>query len=285
MSTTIIDSLKRTKMMDLLSTDSRIDGRRFDEFRPISIKPRTIPKANGSATVRIGDTEVVCGVKIQPDRPFPDTGDRGIFICTAELLPLSHPSVETGPPGPDVIELARVVDRGIRESHMLEMGKMVIQENKSVVGVFADNVVVDYDGNLFDACSFAATAALLSSLTPKWEMVDDAPKMVEGPPEPLPINTIPTSVTMGRIGDSIIVDPNADEWACLDARITITTNSDGNICALQKGGHDGLVLDQIKDCGKMSAAIGAKIREQFVAIQKECQQATEEDDSTTKGDD
>ena len=59
--------------------------------RPISIETGAIPHANGSARVRLGDTEVVTGVKIQPDRPFPDMGDKGIFICTAEILPLAHP--------------------------------------------------------------------------------------------------------------------------------------------------------------------------------------------------
>ena len=96
----------------------------------------------------LGDTDVLCGVKIQPDRPFPDVGDKGIFMCTAELLPLSHPTVETGPPRDDVIELARVVDRGIRESHMVDVSQLVIEKDKSVVGVFADVVAIDYDGNL-----------------------------------------------------------------------------------------------------------------------------------------
>ena len=266
MSTTIIDSLKKSKIKEMLSKGERIDGRALDEFRDVSIDVGAIPKANGSARVRIGDTEVVCGVKIQPDRPFPDTGDKGVFICTAELLPLSHPSVETGPPGPNVIELARVVDRGIRESHMIDVSRLVIEADKSVIGVFADNVVVDYDGNLFDACSFAATAALLTSICPKWEMKDDVPTLVEGAESGLPTETIPVSVTMGRIGDHILVDPNADEWACMDARITITTNSDGSICALQKGGHDGFTLEQIKECGKMSAKIGAKLRKRFEDI-------------------
>lgn len=264
--TSIINALKKAKIQEMLSKEKRLDGRALDEFRSISIEPNAIPKANGSARVRIGDTEVICGVKIQPDRPFPDTGDKGIFICTAELLPLSHPSVETGPPGPNVIELARVVDRGIRESHMIDVSQLVIEENKSVVGVFADNVVVDYDGNLFDACSYAATAALLTTTLPKWEMKDDRPTLVENSNSKLPVGTIPISITMGRIGEHILVDPNADEWACMDSRITITTNSDGNICALQKGGQDGFTLEQIKECGKISARLGAKIREQFQEI-------------------
>ena len=263
----IIDSLKKARMAEMIVRDKRLDGRALDEFRKISIEINAIPKANGSARVRIGDTEVVCGVKIQPDRPFPDTGDKGIFICTAEMLPLSHPSVETGPPGPDVIELARVVDRGIRESHMVDVGQLVIEENKSVVGVFADNVVVDYDGNLFDACSYAATGALLSTTSPRWEMVDDVPARIEGAEARLPITTIPVSVTMGRMGDQIIVDPSADEWACMDARITITTDSDGNICALQKGGNGGFTIEQVKECGRISVRTGAGIREQFRAIE------------------
>lgn len=264
--TSIINTLKKEKIEELLSQGKRLDGRALDEFRSMSVETNAIPKANGSARVKIGDTTVVCGVKVQPDRPFPDTGDKGIFICTAELLPLSHPSVETGPPGPDVIELARVVDRGIRESHMIDVGQLVIEEDKSVVGVFADNVVVDHDGNLFDACSYAATAALLTTTLPKWEMKDDRPALVENVTSQLPVDTIPISVTMGRIGDHIVVDPSADEWMCMDARITITTNSDGNICALQKGGHNGFTLEQIKECGKASARLGVKIRERFQEI-------------------
>lgn len=261
MTTSVIDDLKRSQILELLEQGKRVDGRSFDEPRKLTIQVDAIPKANGSARVRLGDTEAVCGVKIQPDRPFPDMGDKGIFICTAELLPLSHPSVETGPPGPDVIELARVVDRGIRESHMVDVSQLVIEKDKSVVGVFADIVVVDYDGNLFDACSYAATAAILNSKTPKWEIQNDVPTLIEGGESDLPTTTIPVSVTMAKIGNHIVVDPNGDEWDAMDSRITITTDSDGNIVALQKGGNDGFTIDEIVKCGDLSIKAGAKIRE------------------------
>lgn len=261
MTTSVIDELKRSQILELLEQGKRIDGRALDEPRKLIVEINAIPKANGSARVRLGETEAVCGVKIQPDRPFPDMGDKGIFICTAELLPLSHPSVETGPPGPDVIELARVVDRGIRESHMVDVSQLVIEKDKSVVGVFADIVVVDYDGNLFDACSYAATAAVLKSKMPKWEMKNDVPTLVEGEEADLPTTTIPVSITMGKIGSHIVVDPNGDEWASMDSRITITTDSDGNIVALQKGGDDGFTVDEIVKCSEISIKAGAQIRE------------------------
>lgn len=260
-STTVLDQLKRNKISELLSQGKRIDGRSFDEMRQLRIETGVIPKANGSARVHLGGSDVICGVKIQPDRPFPDVGDKGIFICTAELLPFSHPTVETGPPGEAVIELARVVDRGIRESKMIDLSQLVIEKDKSVVGVFADNTVLDYDGNLFDACSYATTAAILSTKCPKWEIRDDAPALVDGEESPLPFTTVPVSVTMVRIGEHIIVDPSEEEWDCMDARITITTDSDGHICALQKGGKDGFMVEELIKCGEIAVRVGAQIRD------------------------
>ncbi|CAE6484521.1 MAG: exosome complex protein Rrp42 [Candidatus Nitrosotenuis sp.] len=264
----ILDDLKKKKVLSLIKEGQRIDGRALDEPRQITIDVGVIPKAEGSARIRLGDTEVVCGVKIQPDKPFPDLGDRGIFICTAEILPLADPSVEPGPPGEEVIELARVVDRGIRESGMIDLTKLVLEKNKSVIGLFVDNSVTDYDGNLFDACSYASVASILSCRVPKWELINDTPTLVEGQFSEPPITTIPVSVTMGKIGDTIIVDPNADEWACMDARITMTTNNAGNICAIQKGGTDGFTVEQLMQCSKVAISTGAKIREIIKSIGK-----------------
>jgi len=92
-------------------------------------------------------------------------------------------------------------------------------------------------------------------------MKDDIPVLIENQESDAPITTIPISVTMGLIGDFIIVDPNLDEWECLDARITITTNSDGNIVALQKGGNDGFSFDQLVKCSETSIVVGKEIRE------------------------
>ena len=102
-SSTIIDQLKKNQILELLKEGKRIDGRALDEVRELSIDVGVVPKAEGSARARLGDTEVVAGVKVQPERPFPDTGDQGMLICTAEILPISHNDVETGPPGPPVV--------------------------------------------------------------------------------------------------------------------------------------------------------------------------------------
>lgn len=263
MTSAILDKLRTDKMVDLLKQGRRLDGRALDEMRPLEIETGVIPKANGSARVKLGNTEVITGVKVQPDKPFPDLGDKGILICTAEILPLADPHVEPGPPTEDVIELARVVDRGIRETEMIDLHQLVLIENKSVVGIFIDSSVIDSAGNLFDACSYASVAAVLSCTIPKYEIKEEAPVLVEGVTSKPPVKTIPVSVTMARIGDYIIVDPSRDEEACMDARITITTNSAGNICALQKGGEDGFTVEQLMKCSELALSVGTKIRKRL----------------------
>lgn len=263
MNSQILDQLKREKILELLKIGKRIDGRAIDEQRPLVIETGVIPKANGSSRIKLGDTEVITGVKIQPDKPFPDMGDKGIIICTAEILPLADPNVEPGPPNEEVIELARVVDRGIRETEMIDLHQLVLVENKSVVGMFIDSSVIDSGGNLFDACSYASVAGILSCSVPKYEIKEDSPVLVEGVTSKPPIKTIPVSVTMARIGDYVVVDPTKEEEACMDARITITTNSEGNICAVQKGGNEGFSAEQLLQCAEMSLAVGRKIRKQF----------------------
>ena len=261
MQKSVIDQLKRKQITTLLEQGKRIDGRGLEEQRKLVLETGVIPKANGSARVLLGHTHVVTGVKIQPDRPYLDSGDKGMLICTAEILPIAHHTAEPGPPSPIVIELARVVDRGIRESGTLDVSKLVIKKNVSVVGVFADNSVVDHDGNLFDACSYASACAILSSKMPKWEIVDDVPQLVDGAEEPTPVQTVPVSITMARIKDHIIIDPNGDEWESMDARVTIVTNSDENICAMQKGGNAGFTQKQLEVCAEMSIKTGKKVRD------------------------
>ncbi|MGI0047610.1 MAG: exosome complex protein Rrp42 [Nitrosotalea sp.] len=263
MGSAILDQLRLDKILGLLKQGKRLDGRALDEQRPLIIETGVIPKANGSARVKLGNTEVITGVKVQPDKPFPDLGDKGILICTAEILPLADPHVEPGPPTEEVIELARVVDRGIRETEMIDLHQLVLIENKSVVGIFIDSSVIDSAGNLFDACSYASVAAILSSTIPKYEIKNEAPVLVEGITSKPPIQTLPVSVTMARIGDYIIVDPSKEEEMCMDARITITTNSAGNICALQKGGNDGFSVDQLLKCSEIALSVGTKVRKKL----------------------
>jgi exosome complex component RRP42 len=142
-------------MRELIGGGRRLDGRSLDENRLLDIDINVIQKANGSAWVKLGNTEVIAGVKVETGEPFEGLEDKGALIVSAEVLPTASPHVEPGPPDEETIELARVVDRGIRESEMLALDKLVLIPGKIVYTVFVDCSILNMDGNLFDATSYA----------------------------------------------------------------------------------------------------------------------------------
>ena len=138
-STETISHIDREFISDLLRKGERLDGRAFNEYREIEVEVNVVAaKAEGSALVKMGNTTVVAGVKVLVGEPYPDAPDEGVTMVTAEMSPIASPLFELGPPKEDAIELARVVDRGVRESETVDAKKLCIAEGKRVYMVFAD---------------------------------------------------------------------------------------------------------------------------------------------------
>ena len=254
-------------MVLLLASGKRMDERGLDQHRELKIETGVIPKANGSARVTLGNTQVIAGVKIATGTPFPDTPDKGILMVNAEILPLSSPYAEPGPPSEEAIELARVVDRGIRESKMVDLGKLNLVTGKSVIAVFVDCNIMNVDGNLFDATSYAVVAALRTAKMKKYVVKDDKAEATDEL-VPVPVEKTPISATFARIGDRMVLDPNAEEEGSMDMRITITTEDGGNVCASQKGEASTISPSQVLEAVDTSIRVGKQIREQMIEATK-----------------
>ncbi len=258
-STIIVENLRKKQMRESISAGKRFDERSLDEIRPLQIEIDVIKKASGSAWVKLGKTQVIAGVKVETGEPFEGLENSGAMIITAEVLPIASPHIEPGPPDEETIELARVVDRGVRESEMLDLSKLVLVPGKIVYTIFVDCSIINVDGNLFDATSYAVVSALASCKLPIFEIKDD--KVVEtGKTQEPPITTIPVSITTVRIGDYLLLDPNTEEEACMDARLTITTNSRGSIVAMQKGLKGYFTVDEVKGIADKARIKGEEIR-------------------------
>jgi exosome complex component RRP42 len=258
----VVETIKRNQLVDALSKGKRLDGRGLNELRKLEIKTHVIEKANGSAMVTLGNTVVLAGVKVDKGTPFPDTPDKGLLIVGAEVLPMAAAYLEAGPPDESAIELARVVDRGVRESEMIDVASLVIKEGKWVYSVFVDVNILNADGNLFDATSYAVVSALLTAKMPKFVLEGDVVKDT-GERVPLPVSKIPVSVTIASINNTLVLDPTEEEEAVMDARITLDTEDGGNLCAGQKGEPGYLTPEQILTAAEWSIARGKEIRQKI----------------------
>lgn len=253
--------------MDLLSKGKRIDERPLESYREIQIQVGLIEKANGSAQVHLGKSKVLAGIKIETGEPFPDTPEEGVLTVNAELVPLASPSFEAGPPGEAAIELSRVVDRGIRESKAVDLKSLVIQKGKKVQVVYVDVYVLDHDGNLIDAASMAALAALVNAKVAKMEVKGDD-VVVKGPLHQLPLNNYPVATTFAKIDKTIVVDPCLQEEQVMNARFTVTIDKNGNICAMQKGGLSGFTPDEVRRAVHLAVEKAAENRARILAAAK-----------------
>ena len=221
--------------MRLLENDKRIDGRRLDEGRDVEIEVGVIRKAEGSAKVKLGDTQVLVGVKLEIGEPFPDSPNRGVLTTSTELLPVASPVFEPGPPNEDAIELARVIDRGIRSSEAVDLESLCIIEGEKVWVLFIDIHVLDDDGNIMDASSIASIAALYDTKVPK-TLVENGKVEILDEYEPLTVRKTPISVTIAKVGNKLVLDPNHEEELVMDSRITVTLSEENEVCSIQKGG-------------------------------------------------
>ncbi len=247
---------------DMIEKGKRIDNRPLDQYRAIKIERGFVSSAEGSARVRIGDTEVVAGIKFSVGEPFSDTPNEGVLMVAAEFIPLASPDFESGPPGENAVEVARVVDRAIRESKVIDFKQLCIKPQEKVWMVFVDVDVLDNDGNLIDATSIAAIAALLDAKLPE---LDENNKIDYEKPrtKALPITGVPVSTTIGKIGSKLFVDPSLSEELALDSRLTVGTFNTENgimLCSMQKGGTHGLTTGEIEKMIEMAERFGSHVR-------------------------
>ncbi|MEM5777385.1 MAG: exosome complex protein Rrp42 [Candidatus Aenigmatarchaeota archaeon] len=249
--------LRANYILKLLEKNERTDGRKLEDFRQIIIEKNIIEKAEGSARVKIGKTDIIAGIKMEIETPFPDTPNEGVLKTNAEFAPIAHPNFLPGPPSEDATELARVVDRGIRESNSIDLEKLCLVEGQKVWGVFVDIHIINHDGNLIDASSIASLIALMNTNIPKFE--DD--KIIRGEyTGKLPMLHIPINVTVSKILDKYVVDLTKEEEDVVDAWLSVAVREDGYICSMQKGGTKGLNIKNIDEMINLAVKKSKEIR-------------------------
>ena len=258
------ESMKQ-HFIESLDKGIRFDGRKPLQYRNIKIEYGISNTAEGSARVKIGKTEVLAGVKLGIMEPYSDTPDEGTLMVETRLSPMSNPEFE-GFPDINSIEIARIVDRGIRESKAIDMKRLCIKKGEKVWSVSIDIVTINDDGNLIDASALASIAAIKNARFPEYDGENVDYKHHSN--KKLPIKEEPIAVTVYKIGDKLIVDPTPYEEKAADTRLTVTSIKDESINALQKGGDSPLTEDDINNMVSIALEKAKKIRVKLEAENK-----------------
>ena len=196
----------------LIENGKRLDGRVPDELRPLKIEAGILERADGSAYVELGANKVLAAVygprEMHPrHRQQPDTA---VLRCRYNMAPFSVD--ERKRPGPDrrSVEISKVTREALEPVLFLELYP------RSVIDVFIE--VLQADAGTRTAGINAAAVALADAGVPMRDMV--------------------SSIAVGKIDDTIVLDLTKDEdqWGTTDMPIAMVPRKK-LVTLLQMDGH------------------------------------------------
>ena len=194
----------------------RIDGRSFDETRPIEAKVGVIKRADGSAMFKIGNTLAYAAVygprNLHPK--FLQDPQKGILRCNYNMMPFSSSGERVRPGGSRRSkEISLVTEKALLPVLDLE------EYPNSVVDVFIELPQTEAGSRCAGIC--AASMALADA--------------------GLNMKDLVCAVSVGRVADKLLVDLDYSEESYADAPVAdipvaIMPNS-GKITLLQMDGE------------------------------------------------
>ncbi|KAJ1915638.1 hypothetical protein H4219_004208 [Mycoemilia scoparia] len=233
-----------------LQENIRQCGRNFDQFRKISMTKNAITTGNGSATVRLGNSTVVCGIKAEVGEPLLSDPEKGFLVPNIELSPLCSSKFRPGPPSDQAQVISEYLYRIFDDKNILDLSTLSIVPGEAVWVLHADLVCLNYDGNVADAAIMAMSLALANTKLPKAEL-DEATGMVTANQNELAGISLQTMLypsTFAVMEGRIVADPSKEEESLCDSFLTIVLDKENNLVNVWKLGANGFAMDQIERC-------------------------------------
>jgi exosome complex component RRP41 len=115
-----LDNHKTVRLLD--DNGLRVDGRRFDELRPLKIEVGTLDKADGSAYVEHGRNKILAAV-YGPREAHPKhiaLADRAVIKCRYHMAPFSTDERKSPAPSRRELELSKVIREALEPAIMSE---------------------------------------------------------------------------------------------------------------------------------------------------------------------
>ena len=228
-----------------MAYEKRLDGRKFDELRPVEAKVGVVENAAGSAMFKIGKTIAIAAV-YGPKELYPgflQNPTRGVLRCNYNMMAFSG-SGDRVRPGPSrrSKEISMVTEKALISALDLS------QYASTVVDVFVE--LLQTDAGTRCAGITAAAMALADA--------------------GIPMKGLVSSVAVGRVGGKIVLDLSKEEEDYEGHATDIATamiTSTGEVTLLQMDGP--VTKEELKKALELAKKGNEKIREVQVKALKE----------------
>ncbi|KAK8803975.1 hypothetical protein WA171_000068 [Blastocystis sp. BT1] len=218
-----------------LEQSIRPDGRNMDTGRGIVISEGHIGTADGSSFVRLGNTGIICGIKLEFLPSLEASETSGKLDINVHLTPLCSPNMRLGKPPSQCYFYSQTLTR-IFEKYVIDAHDLYAKEVNRVIVAHADLICIDYEGSVFDACSLALLAALMNLRIPTVSLKEEELVFDYDHPRSLQILNTPISISFGLFEDFEVMDPDVFEEDIIEDSVTFVLGEDGKVLSLVKPG-------------------------------------------------
>jgi ribonuclease PH len=200
----------------------RIDGRRPDELRPVTITRNFIRHAEGSVLIEMGATKVICTASVEEKvPPFLKGQNRGWVTAEYAMIPRATPDrapreATKGRQGGRTLEIQRLIGRSLRAVvDMEELGERTF---------WIDCDVIQADGGTRTASVTGAYVALADAV---------AVVRQKGLLKKNPLKDFLAAVSVGKVGGELLTDLCYAEDSLADVDLNLIMTGRGEFVEIQ----------------------------------------------------
>jgi ribonuclease PH len=200
----------------------RANHRKASEIRPVEIIPDFISSAEGSALIRLGETQVICTASVESGVPtFLKGTGKGWVSSEYSMIPRATESrtpreVTRGRPSGRTMEIQRLIGRSLRAiMNMEKLGERTI---------WIDCDVIRADGGTRTASITGAMAALALAL----RKLKSQKVITE-----IPLNDFVAAISVGIIGKETLLDLDYSEDSSAEVDMNVVMTASGRFVELQ----------------------------------------------------
>lgn len=203
----------------------RIDGRNYDEHRPVTIERGYLMHPHGSALIAMGNTKVICTVMVEDKVPhFLKGSEQGWLTAEYNMLPGSTVSRKArnrkGIDGRSQ-EIQRLIGRSLRA--IVDLSKLGERT------LWIDCDVIQADGGTRTAAITGAYVALCDAISKL---------MAEGALKESPITTSVVAISIGIVGSEPMLDLCYEEDSRADVDMNLVMTGKGEFIEVQGTGEE-----------------------------------------------
>lgn len=204
---------------------TRIDGRTYDQLRPIEIETGINKFAEGSCIIRCGNTHVLCTASVEERTPPHVAEGEGWVTAEYSMLPRanrerSKRDIAKLKLSPRSAEIQRLVGRALRTAvDMRALGERTIT---------VDCDVLQGDGGTRTASVTGGYVALALACKKL---------MAEGLLETMPISTPVAAISAGLVEDELLLDLCYEEDSSAQVDLNCVMTGEGQLIELQATGE------------------------------------------------